>query len=256
MMRASIGKAVSAMQAPMNSVALNWLMPGVNRPGTVSRNGVISTASRNGAAMPASRDARGALRLGLEMVEAQREADHEHVEADAELRADIEDVRASPWGRCASLEIGEEQPEQRGAEDDAGDHLADDLGLAEELLAQPADDAAGEDDHRELQEEMDAEVRRRIGLRGIDGRAVRTEHVGQREPGIVQYIEHMASPKHPLARQLCVRRVDSKERGDAGAAQLQSMQRPCIFPAERMFLLRVAHTVVTYLHDNADNIGT
>ncbi len=53
MIRASIGNAVSAMHAPMNRVALARSMPGANRPGTVNRKGVISTANRNGAAIPA-----------------------------------------------------------------------------------------------------------------------------------------------------------------------------------------------------------
>ena len=44
MIRASIGKAVSAMQAPRNSVALPVPMFGANKPGTVSSIGVISAA--------------------------------------------------------------------------------------------------------------------------------------------------------------------------------------------------------------------
>ncbi len=54
MMRASIGKAVSAMQAPRNSVALACEMPAANRPGMSSSIGVIRTARKKGAAMPAS----------------------------------------------------------------------------------------------------------------------------------------------------------------------------------------------------------
>jgi hypothetical protein len=54
MIRASIGNAVSAMHAPMNSVALNWLMPSANRPGTPSNDGVIKNAMINGAAIPAT----------------------------------------------------------------------------------------------------------------------------------------------------------------------------------------------------------
>ena len=54
MIRASIGKAVSAMHAPMNNVAFACEMPAVDNPGTVSRNGVIATAIRKGATIPAS----------------------------------------------------------------------------------------------------------------------------------------------------------------------------------------------------------
>ena len=54
MMRANIGNAVSAMQAPMNKVALDCEIPGVNRPGTVSSHGVSHIAIKNGAAIPAN----------------------------------------------------------------------------------------------------------------------------------------------------------------------------------------------------------
>ncbi len=53
MMRASIGNAVSAMHAPMNSVAFVGEMPAANRPGTFSSSGVMRKAMKNGAAMPA-----------------------------------------------------------------------------------------------------------------------------------------------------------------------------------------------------------
>ena len=65
MIRASIGKAVKAMQAPMNSVALARLMPTANRPGTLSRNGVIRVAIRNGATMPANDTLIALLALAL-----------------------------------------------------------------------------------------------------------------------------------------------------------------------------------------------
>ena len=65
MIRASMGKAVSAMQAPMNRVALAWLMPSANRPGTVSSQGVIRMAIRNGAAMPEKDTAMALLALDL-----------------------------------------------------------------------------------------------------------------------------------------------------------------------------------------------
>ncbi len=52
MIRASIGKAVSAMHAPRNSVALPCPSPSANNPGISSRKGVISAASRKGTRMP------------------------------------------------------------------------------------------------------------------------------------------------------------------------------------------------------------
>jgi hypothetical protein len=66
MIRASIGKAVSAMQAPVNSVALVRPMFAANRPGTSSRNGVMTTAIANGAAMPETETA-AAARLRAEV---------------------------------------------------------------------------------------------------------------------------------------------------------------------------------------------
>ncbi len=114
------------------------------------------------------------------MIDLQRRADQEHVEPDAELRADIEDVLGL-LGEQRPLEAGEEQPEQRRPEHHAGDHLTDHLRLAEELLADPADHSAREQDHRELEEEMDAEVARRIALGGaLRGRTVRAENVVHR----------------------------------------------------------------------------
>ena len=53
MIRASMGKAVIAIAAPMNSVASNCVTSPVNRPGMPSSHGAIATATRNGAAMPA-----------------------------------------------------------------------------------------------------------------------------------------------------------------------------------------------------------
>jgi hypothetical protein len=54
MIRATIGKAISAMQAPMNIVAFVCEMPAVNSPDTVNRKGVIAEAIAKGAMIPAS----------------------------------------------------------------------------------------------------------------------------------------------------------------------------------------------------------
>ena len=53
MMRASMGKAVMEMAAPMNNMAWARVARSLNRPGVLSSHGVISTDSRNGAAVPA-----------------------------------------------------------------------------------------------------------------------------------------------------------------------------------------------------------
>ncbi len=107
-------------------------------------------------------------------------ADHKHVEPDAELGADIE--HALGLGRKQGRrEIREEQAQQRGPKHDAGDHFTNDLRLGQKLLAQPADDAASQQDDGQLQEEMDGIVAGRItglgGRRG-DGRTVRRQYVG------------------------------------------------------------------------------
>ncbi len=65
MMRASIGKAVRAIQAPRNRVALAWEIPLANRPGTFSRKGVIATATRKGATMPDKDTAKALLAFDL-----------------------------------------------------------------------------------------------------------------------------------------------------------------------------------------------
>src|SRR3546814_3891802 len=105
------------------------------------------------------RYAHRALRLRLEMIEAERRADEEHIEPDADLRADVEDV-ARFLREKRRLKVGEEEAEERRPDQHAGDHLADDLRLAEIFLRGPADGAADEQDHRELEEKMDGEVGR------------------------------------------------------------------------------------------------
>jgi hypothetical protein len=148
---------------------------------------VISAANKEGRDDARGGHAHRAFRLRLEMVEPQRRADEEHVEADADLRTDIEDV-ARFLRKQRGLEFGKEQPEERRPEQHAGDHLAHHLRLPEKCLRCPADGAADEQDHRDLQEEMDAEIGRRIALRRGDRRAVRAEHVAD---GTHQFIEHI-----------------------------------------------------------------
>ena len=52
MIRASTGKAVMAMAAPRNSVALKREMPGLNSPGTCNSQGTANMATTNGTTMP------------------------------------------------------------------------------------------------------------------------------------------------------------------------------------------------------------
>jgi hypothetical protein len=50
-------------------------------------------------------------------------------------------------------EFGPEQSEEGRTEQHSGDHLGDDLGLAD-IFARPADDLANRKDDRELKKEM------------------------------------------------------------------------------------------------------
>ena len=63
MIRASMGKAVIAMAAPMNSVASNCVTSAVNRPDIPRSQGAMATATRKGAAIPASETAAAPLAL-------------------------------------------------------------------------------------------------------------------------------------------------------------------------------------------------
>ncbi len=65
MMRASMGKAVSAIAAPMNSVALNVVAFSEKRPGMVSSHGVSRIATPKGMAMPAIETAAALLAFAL-----------------------------------------------------------------------------------------------------------------------------------------------------------------------------------------------
>ena len=52
MMRASTGKAVMAMAAPRNNVALNREIPEEKSPGTCNSQGTASIATANGTTIP------------------------------------------------------------------------------------------------------------------------------------------------------------------------------------------------------------
>lgn len=88
------------------------------------------------------------------------------------------------------LKTGEEQPEQRRAEQHARDHLPHHLRLAEIGFRGPADDAADEQDHRDLQEEMDAEVGGRIALRRVPRGAMRIEYAGCSSQKFTDHVRH------------------------------------------------------------------
>jgi hypothetical protein len=194
MIRASIGKAVRAMQAPMNRVALA-LGDGRGeqaRDLQQERRDQGGDQERRGDA--GERHAHGALGLGLEVVGLEGGADHEHVEAHAQLGADIEDVLGL-LGEQRQLEVGEQQAQQGRAQHHAGDHLAHHLRLGQELLAQPADHAAGQEDHGQLQEEVHAEVAGRVAVGGdLGGRAVRREDAGRRADEAGNDVGHCLSP--------------------------------------------------------------
>ena len=111
--------------------------------------------------------------------------------ADAKLRAGEED-RFRFLGKNHRLNFWQEQPEQRRPEQDTRNHLANDLGLAEEPLAEFAHDPTGEQDDGELQEEMDAVIAGGKACRGgRRGGAVRRQDTSHDHhdavPQIVQF---------------------------------------------------------------------
>ena len=136
------------------------------------------------------------------MIEPQRQPDHEHVEPNAELRAGIEHIFHF-LGEYRALDFGQEQAEQRWPQDHAGDHFADHLGLAEKLLAQPANNPACDDNNGQLQEEMGGKIPWRIASRDAIGadRAMWRQDIGYFMDGALQQVRwrqidhiHLVSP--------------------------------------------------------------
>src|SRR3546814_10407064 len=121
------------------------------------------------------------------MVEAEREADEEQVEPDANRRTYIEDAPRF-LGKERRRKLGKEEAEERGSDQHARDHLADDLRLAEEFFRGPADGAADEQDDRDLEEEMDAEIGWRVARRRIDRGAVRAKDTADRASQFIEQI--------------------------------------------------------------------
>jgi hypothetical protein len=98
----------------------------------------------------------------LDDVDAELHADDEHVEREAQLRRreqvalGVARLLARVPREDPRLRLGRQQAEQRRPEHDAGDHLGDDLRLAE-ALGDEADQSADQQDHRDLREEVDGE---------------------------------------------------------------------------------------------------
>ena len=99
--------------------------------------------------------------------------DHEHEEDDADLAEQAERAERG-GGEEERLRLRPEPAEQRGAEQDAGDHLADDGRLAQ-AAEEPADEPRRDDDDHHLQQqqrqrvmEVVAQLRERpvVGRRG------------------------------------------------------------------------------------------
>jgi hypothetical protein len=82
--------------------------------------------------------------------------DQEHVQAHAHLAADVQHVQGG-GRKQGRLHAGCECTEQRGTQRDARDHFTDHLRLAE-AACQRTRDPAGQDDHPDLQEEVDREL--------------------------------------------------------------------------------------------------
>ncbi len=169
-------------------------------PGNIEQEGGDRRREQERRDNPSRRNADRAFRLRLEMIEAQGRTDEEHVESDAELCADIKNI-ARLLRKQRRLPFGKEKTEERGADQDARDHFADDLRLAEELLGGPADDAADKQNHRDLEEEMDAEIGRGIACGNARRRAVRAENIAGRPNQLIEHIGYqLSSPPEGVAR--------------------------------------------------------
>ena len=90
--------------------------------------------------------------LLAEVVGAEFQPDQEHVQAHPQLRHHVQRSHGG-LGEQRLLHLRQQQPEERGAEHHAGDHLAHHLRLAQ-ALREPADQLADGDDDRRLREEI------------------------------------------------------------------------------------------------------
>jgi hypothetical protein len=105
-----------------------------------------------------ARDDEGVLAAALDEADVGLEAGGEDEEQDAEPRDDGEQVGLALVRReHVVLDVGGERAEHGGAEHDAGDELADDGGLAE-LAHDLAEEAGGEEEHRDLQQQQEHRV--------------------------------------------------------------------------------------------------
>lgn len=63
------------------------------------------------------------------------------------------------------MQIGQEQAKQRWSKQGARDHFTNHLRLTKKFTAEPSDQAAGDKYDRQLQEEVDRKIARRITVR-------------------------------------------------------------------------------------------
>jgi hypothetical protein len=107
---------------------------------------------------PGGRHGHRAGKPSADDVHAEFEPDHEHVGGQPELGDGEEDLhrlgREQPGGQ-----VGPEEAEERGAEEDPGDHFGYDLRLAEGAR-EHADGLTDDEDHGDLAEELNGEVER------------------------------------------------------------------------------------------------
>ena len=101
-------------------------------------------------------DGDGGAEAFADDVHTEFEADDEHVEGETELGGREEDLHGV-LGEEGGGPLRREGTEERGAEEDPGDHFGDDLGLAE-FCGDDADDPAEHEDDRDLEEELDGEL--------------------------------------------------------------------------------------------------
>ncbi len=159
MMRASTGNAVTDIAAPRYIMLcqLDTLWCEETAVGVQKRRQRGAEQERRDDA--GQRDQhRAAVRL-LDEARVQVHSDDEHVEHETDLADGRQHAAATPAGNSAACADGATRPSSDGPEQDAGDHLADDSGLAD-ARHQAADRPADDQDDGELKEETEARAAR------------------------------------------------------------------------------------------------
>ena len=150
-MRASIGKAVIDIAAPMVSTACVAVTPSFRNPPARSMTIARPPPSANGATTPGHRHPRRAPRMSDEHAGSEFQADREHVQRKTDLTAHIQ------WSKRVGreeglLNAGGDPAEERRTDQKTCQHFRDNLRLSEVSRGQ-ADCATHQQDACDLKKE-------------------------------------------------------------------------------------------------------